>query len=199
MSHLIINQNELISQFGEDAELKELILHFESEYKKIGEVVCKIKVNELPLTEDQELKLASTQVKHIDSFELETENTNLLLIDVLEKWKEEIPQLILSADSTAQKIRFKGIEHAYISFSQFIDACHLLVSSLSSIRTLIENEGTLNLYNWQESEKKLWTIFNDLMEACNSKNNNVIADIIEYDLADTLQRWLDLLSLIHKN
>jgi hypothetical protein len=196
MSHLLIQQNELVHQFGADTELIDLISHFEQEFEKKGEVICKVRVNDLPLNEAEEKKFGSTPIKYIQSFEIETENPGELIYDVLFKWKSELPTLIASADNISQKMRFNGLESSYLHFSQFIDACHFLVSSLASIRTLVGENSLVGVEEWTDAEKLLWRCFDDLMAAFNSKNDTLIADIIEYDLAEALQTWLNLLNKI---
>jgi hypothetical protein len=196
MSHLLIQQNELVNQFGADMELVALINHFEDEFEKKGEVICRVCINDLPLNEEEEKKFGNTPIKYIQSLEIETEDPNQLVIEVLQKWRSDLPSLIASADSIAQKMRFEGLEKTYSHFSQFIDACHLLVSSLASIRTLIGDKSLVQIDEWSTAEKQLWRCFDDLVSAFNTKNENLIADIIEYDLANALQTWLNLLNKI---
>jgi hypothetical protein len=196
MSHLLLQQNELIQKFGTEMELVDLINHFENEFEKKGEVICRVHINDLPLNEEEELRFGNTQIKYIQRFELETEDPNQLIIDVLQKWQTDLPLLITSSDSIAQNIRFEGLEKSYTQFSQFIDTCHLLVSSLASIRSLVSENSPVQISNWTTAEKQLWTCFDDLVSAFNTKNDNLIADIIEYDLANALQTWLNLLKQI---
>jgi hypothetical protein len=196
MSHLLIEQNELVHQFGAEMELVELINHFEHEFEKKGEVICRVRINDLPLNEAEEKKFGNTPLKYIQTFEVETEDPNQLVMDVLKKWKSDLPSLIASSDNISQKMRFKGLEASYIHFSQFVDACHLLVSSLASIRTLVGEKSLVQIEEWADAERKLWRGFDDLVTAFNTKNENLIADIIEYDLADALQTWLNLLNKI---
>lgn len=198
MSHILIQQSELVNQFGGDMELTALISHFENEFEKKGEVVCKVRINELPLNEAEEIKFGSTPLKYIQSFEIETENPNQLLMDVLIRWQQELPTLIKLADHVADRVRFDGLEKTYTQFSRLIDACHLFVSSLTSIRTLLGDKNSITLEQWNEAEKKLWRCFDDLMSAFNSKNDNLIADIIEYEMAATFQTWLSLLNSLQE-
>jgi hypothetical protein len=95
-------------------------------------------------------------------------------------------------------MRFDGLENSYNQFSHFIDSCHFLVSSLTSIRTLVDENSLIQIDEWASAEKLLWRCFDDLMSAFNSKNDNLIAEIIEYDLAQALQTWLGLLNKIQE-
>jgi hypothetical protein len=198
MSHLLIQQDELVNQFGGDMELTALISHFESEFEKKGEVVCRVRINDLPLNEAEEIKFGTTPLKLIQSFEIETENPNQLLVDVIFRWQHELPNLITLTDQVSDRVRFDGLEKSYLQFSKLIDACHWFVSSLTSIRTLLTEKNMGDLEKWNEAEKKLWRAFDDLMSAFNSKNSNLIADIIEYELATTLHAWLTLFNIIQE-
>lgn len=194
MSHLNLDQNELLKVFGPESNLKYIIDHYEEEFQKKGEVICRIHLNELHLSEDDETRLQDTPISEIKSLAVDTENPISLFNDVLSYWKLHIPALIASADHLSQSLRFKSIDQSAVELSKFIDQCHLLVNSLNSINSLCQHRS-LNLPNrWSDSEVKLWKAFNELLDTFNNKNTAIMADIIEYDLGDSLQTWLEVLS-----
>lgn len=194
MSHLSLDQNELLKVFGPDSNLKYIITHYEEEFQKRGEVICRIHVNELHLSEDDETRLQNTPISEIKTLSVDSENPMALFNDVLSYWKLHIPSLIAASDHLSQSLRFKSIDQSAVELSKFIDQCHLLVNSLNSINSLCQHRSLHLPARWSSSEVKLWKAFNELLNTFNNKNTSVMADIIEYDLGDALQTWLEVLS-----
>lgn len=194
MSHITLNRDDLLKLFTVETALDQIIRYYESQFEQKGEVICRIKLNDLQLSEEDEQKFADMPLSKINSFEVETENPNQLFHDVLNYWKAHLPLLIQSADQLAQNIRFKRIEENALELSQFIDQCHMLVNSLGSIHSLCQHRSIPLSDRWSASELKLWMAFNELLDSFSSKNFSEMADAIEYDLADTFQTWLEILS-----
>lgn len=194
MSHLSLDQKELLKLFGPDSALNMIIQHYEEEFQKKGEVICRIHLNELNLSEDDEHRLKNTPISEIKKLEVDTENPLQLYNDVLEYWKRHLPQLVLTSDKISQSLRFKSIDQSAVELSRFIDQCHLLVNSLNSINSLCQHRSMALPPHWSQTEMKLWKAFNELLDSFNSKNTSVMADIIEYDLADSLQSWLSVIA-----
>lgn len=193
MSHLILNQNELLKTFKTSTTLKDIINHFEKKMIDVGEVVCRVSINELSLSSDDEGRFADTSVSEINSLEIESENPKLLLTNVLEDWKKGIPEIIKSVDKTSEKMRFHGFDSAVSSFNSIIDACQFLVESLSYVGIMLKQQGAQPTEKWLLLEKNLNDSFHSLVQACENKNSSLIADILEYDLANSLQNWLEWL------
>jgi hypothetical protein len=193
MSHLILNQSELLRTFKTTTTLKDIISHFEKKMIDVGEVVCRVSINELSLSSDDESRFAETSVSEIRSLEIESENPKLLLTNVLEDWKKGIPEIIKSVDKTSEKIRFQGFDSVVSSFNSIIDACQFLVESLSYVGIMLKQQGNQPTDKWLILEKNLNDSFSNLVQACENKNSSLIADILEYDLANALQNWLDWL------
>jgi len=196
MSQLNLNQNELLEVFDKSTELNYIIKHYEEEFQKLGEVICRISINELPLTEDDEKRFWCTPVSEIKSLKVDTENPIQLFKDVLSYWSTHLPHLINSSDHLAQSIKFKSMDQCAKELSDFIDHCHLLVNSLNSIGSLCQHRSYDLPAQWNSSELKLWKSFNELLDSFNNKNTRLMAEIIEYDLADSLQTWYEVLSQI---
>ncbi len=194
MSHLSLNQEDLLKVFEPQTELDFIIRHFEAEFEQKGEVICRIRLNDLNLTEDDEMRFRDTPLSKIQSLEVDTENPYQLFKDVLSYWKTHLPSLIKSADRLSQNLRFKSLDQSAYDLSQFIDQSHLLVNSLNSISSLCQHRAITLPERWSPSELKLWMAFNELLDSFNDKNSGVMADTIEYDLADSLQTWLEVLS-----
>lgn len=194
MSHLSLNQEELLRVFTPQTELDSIIRYYETEFEQRGEVICRIRINDLNLTEDDEQRFRETPLSKIQRLEVDTEDPYQLFKDVLSYWKTHLPSLIITADHLSQNLRFKSLDQSASDLSQFIDQSHLLVNSLNSISSLCQHRDIKLPDQWNPSEKKLWLAFNELLDSFNLKNTSIMADTIEYDLADSLQTWLEVLS-----
>ncbi len=196
MSHLNLNQGELLEVFESTTELNRIIQYFEEKFQKMGEVICRISLNDLILSEDDEKRFWSTPLSEIKSLAVDTENPTQLFKDVLQYWLVHLPTLINASDKLSQSLKFKSLDQSAVELSQFIDQCHLLVNSLNSISALCQHRSFMLPADWNSSELKLWKAFNELLEYFNNKNTRTMAEIIEYDLADALQNWYEVLSQI---
>ncbi len=148
MSHLNLDHSELLQVFGPYSDLKSIIHHFEEEFQKKGEVICRIHVNELHLSEEDENRLKDTPISEIKTLSVDTENPLLLFKDVLTYWKQHLPHLIESSDQLSQHLRFKAIDQCAMELSKFIDQCHLLVNSLNSINSLCQHRRGIGSRCW---------------------------------------------------
>lgn len=196
MSHLSLNQGELMQVFDSTTDLNSIIKHYENQFQLKGEVICRIKVNELVLTEDDETRLKNTPLAQINCLEVETENPLQLFKDVLMYWTTHLPNLINASDKLSLSLRFKSLDQSALELSQFIDQCHLLVNSLNSISSLCQHRSLPLPPEWSSTELALWKAFNELLDSFNNKNTRIMADIIEYDLAGSLQNWQEVLTKI---
>lgn len=193
MSHLVLNQDQLLQIFEPQTELDSIIRHYESEFEKKGEVICRIKLNDLHLSEEDEHRFSSTPIAKIQNLEVATENPNQLYQEVLDYWKQHLPTLVQRADALSENLRFKSLDQNAFELSQFIDQCQLLVNSLNSISSLCQHRNIPLPARWTPTELKLWMAFNELLDSFSEKNTNLMADSIEYDLAESLQIWQEIL------
>lgn len=194
MSHLSLNQEELLRVFAPNTDLDAIIRHYEAEFEQKGEVICRIRLNDLNLSEEDEHRFKDTPLANIHSLEVDTENPYQLFNEVLTYWKTHLPSLITSADRLSQNLRLKSLDQSAFDLSQFIDQSHLLVNSLNSISSLCQHREIQLPEKWNPTELKLWMAFNELLDSFNEKNTNQMADTIEYDLAHSLQIWSDVLA-----
>lgn len=197
MNQISLKQSELVAQFGEVGNLASIIEFYEKKFEAKGEVICRVSLNNLDLSEADEAKFGQITITDIQSLSIATENTGKLTHGIVNDWIANLPELIKSADQVAQQIRLKGFSNSLTSFAQIIDACQLLVSSLSALKSVLLQSQSIDLQQWEMAESKLKTSFDQVMEACQMNNETELADIIEYDLADSLTDWQRVLSKVY--
>lgn len=194
MNQFRLTKNEIISRFGKETHLEAIIQLLEKDLEKRGEVVCRVSINDMKLSEDDEKKFAFVAASEIQELIIESENPDIIFKQLLEDWTKGIPDMIKLADKLAARLRFDGIEEALFDFTQLIDSCHLLVNSLDSIRGIFESKKRKLPEGWKHLEANLQKAFHSLMDSWQTKNDQDMANIIEFDIADNLQSWVGLLN-----
>lgn len=193
------SKNELNEKFTENVVLAQIIKSLENEAKAEGKVICSIVVNKIRLSEEDEVRLCDTPISDIDELSFTVNSPNDLVVNLIEDWQEFIPQMMEQIDQVSSEIRFHGLERNLKRFSEIIDACRYLVSSLEQVAVYVRrNFPTYNLSRWEKEEHVIGKVVKDMTVAFEAHNLNELADIMEYDLNNSLQGWLEMLQL-HSN
>ena len=188
-----ITQADLEQTYFDCETLSDLILSLENDFQKRGEVVCQVIINGMPLQESDESKLGQTRMHELKTVEVRSEKPSALLIDILANWEAELPKMIRHSDQLAQGLRQRGPEGQYTSFVQLIDSCQFLTESLVSMDSIVDMGLFLDRAVWLGNEKIMTEAVGQALTAFEKKDFSVLADVLEYDLANALQSWFDLL------
>ncbi len=198
MSHILLNRQQMNERFPDTTTLAVAIKYFESEFQKVSEVVCLIKINGMALTEADEIKYAEVKLSELDSLEISSRTPEDILGEIVSNWLVEIPKMIETNDKLAQELRFKGPEGHLKSLISLIDNCQLLVDSMISIQSLFQSFAAVQSKSWKESQQMAAAAISEGLTAFQAKDYNLMADVLEYDLGHSLQIWLELLQNISK-
>lgn len=194
MRSTLLQQSQLDQTHFNCETLAELIRSIETDFQSRGEVICQIIINDLPLHESDEARLAMTHISEIHKVEVKSAKPSQLLIDILQNWESEFPKMIEMADQLSTDLRLKGTEGGqYTAFVQLIDSCQFLIESLVSMDAILETDQFLNRQVWIESEKLMTHAVGQALQAFEAQDFTLLADVLEYDLANALQSWSDLL------
>ncbi len=190
MTEITFTKDELKDRFNETTDLGEIIEHLENDFYGRNELVCKVSVNGLSLSEEDEYRLKNTMLVEIENLTLQTENAETLKFDLMKNWDQLIPSLVKLSEQLSEAIRFEGLENSYRSFVDLVEACQFLVSSLDSLKSIMTPEEKQRLTeNWDNDEKKLNQLTIEIFKAFESKDEALLADLIEYELIESLQIW----------
>ena len=185
---------EQIKQIGFDCtNLKDLVKVFEEQFQDQGEVICQFIINGMALQEDDEARLSQTQIEEIQKLEIKSEKPTALLFEVLKNWQSEIPRIIEQVDGLAQTLRLKGPDGHYTAFVDLIDSCQFLIESLVSMDAVIDIGLFLDRMTWALNEKEMARAMGQALDSFQKKDYAMLGDVLEYDLANSLQSWFDLL------
>ncbi|PWU14773.1 MAG: hypothetical protein C5B49_12665 [Bdellovibrio sp.] len=188
---------ELKNLYPERAHLGEVFKAVEDDSRTKGEFICQFRVNGMSLPEAEEKKADQMSLADVDFVEILADTPENLLTAVISNWVEDLPKLISRVDDLALALREKGLQTQYTPFVKAIDQCQFLIDSLISIRSFPIAADVVQSPKWDECERTTVQAVEESMQSFEKKDSNWLADVIEYDLANSLQNWLELMRELH--
>jgi hypothetical protein len=80
-------------------------------------------------------------------------------------------------------------------FVQVMGDCQLLTEALVALRPYLHKSDDLLTGNkWSESEAQFLKTLRELVVAYEAGDRMLVSDVLEYELSNTLDQWLDFLS-----
>ena len=187
-------KNEIETNFFDCKVLGEVFKKIESELETFGYVVCQYQVNGLSFSEGDEAKFAELKTEEIFQIEFKFETPTILLTSVLKNWLEEIPRMVEQSDALVLEMKTNGLKGNYSKLVQLVDNCQTLVDSLISLRSIIQVKNFGIEERWQLQENAFAITISETLAAFEKKDFTLMADVIEYDVAEGLNKWASLLS-----
>jgi hypothetical protein len=183
----------LSQKYGNLKNLKDLFQEVEREFYQTDEVVCRFIIDGHEVEESAESRLGETGVDQINTLEVHVQTVEKVISAVIENWIERMPQLIVSTENLSKHIRFNGSDGSLPFFVELIDNCQLLVESLMSISSVLQSKLSTIDEKWRTCEKSMAQVIGEALLAFEKKDYNQLSDVLEYDLANSLQTWQELL------
>lgn len=196
MKEIDISLETMRERFTGETSLKDLFVSIEEELQNEGFVVCQYVLNGMNLTEDDEQRLGVSKLVEVRELKVKYETPSALFGEILKGWIDEIPGLIKQADELAATARAMELDTKMPRFIRFVENAQLLVESLISVRAVVNLEGFGVLPEWEKVEREFNVAIGEALESFRAKDMNLLADVLEYDTADGLQKWFDLLNRI---
>jgi len=193
----VVTRKEIEVQFGQAADLGQLMKALEQEFSKKGQVICQFKLNGMSLTEADEHRLANIGLGEVEIIEIDSESPDALMFGLLDNWTLELPKLIENAEALAKSIKFEGIEGKLKAFVELLDTCQFLMDSLMSLERVVSDfqsrqiQSPIGLEPWLMAEKVTADAIGEALKAFEKKDFVLLAEVLEYDLPHSLQVWLD--------
>ena len=186
MNQISYSPNDIQSFQSTVENLGQAFLGIENELKKTGNVVCQFIVNGHRLREEEEIKMSQIPIGQIQEIIVEYQSEKEVLASVLQGWVQSLPLLIQEIDRLSQTIKFQGIEGSLQAFSRVIENCQLLTNTLVSLREIDNNQS------WVDAERSMGFAVLQALKAFEKKQFNELAEVLEYDLAHSIQMWLEI-------
>lgn len=193
MEKYSIQVNELLKVYSKDTMLKYIFRDIEQELKFEDQVVCQFIVNGIELHESEEAKFSELSLNDISTLEYLSEDSDIILQDVVENWLKALPEMVIHTEELAKEIRTQGIKGKVKKVYDLIENCDFLISSLISLKQILKNklaDTHLNCQNIEENNRKA---IKEAFEAIKAKNFDQFSYILEYDLINCFDQWQNFL------
>ncbi|MGE0763286.1 MAG: hypothetical protein AB7N80_08410 [Bdellovibrionales bacterium] len=178
------------------SSLKDLVAQIETQVRSKGRVVCSVAVNGLHLNEADELRLGSTLKQDIDFIEVEIEQPDHLLRSTVVSQIELMQEIDRVAQAAAEAFRQLDLSRGHDLLISMLDGCRWFTDSLVALRDVLRSLNTegMNVEDWKKAETELHAVLSQVLAAVESSDRVLLADILEYELANSLEKWHELLS-----
>jgi hypothetical protein len=199
MKPISLTSAQVLSLKNSCKNIEELIKQVEIDQQKEGYVVCQFIINGIKLSDTDEIRMKSLNISDLESVTLLVAKPETLLREIIQNWKNEIPKIIAHADGLSSLIRERGIESQIHSFIQLIESCQLLVQSLISLSNVMDTQKIFETGQWYINEKLLAEAIGETLKVFDQRDSKILADVIEYDLANSLFSWLEIFEILEQH
>lgn len=189
MERFRIDGEALRRHYQTDVSLRQVFADIERELHLEKRVVCKYIVNGLSLEEHDEIRFAEISLSEIQTLEYLSERTEFLAVEVLQGWIQSIPELTAHADRLARGLRSLQGVGVQKPFHDWVQNCEFLVESVISLRSLLGDRALATQTQWDEAERLTQRSVSQALRYMENKEFVLLADLIEYDLCQSLDLW----------
>ncbi|OQW50320.1 MAG: hypothetical protein A4S09_00565 [Proteobacteria bacterium SG_bin7] len=195
MKTLRWSHSQILSDFSDCENLRDLIDAIELKCKASSALVCSIRVNGMTLEEEDETRFANTMLKVVNEIEVEVGNITEIVEGIFVNYINWIPYLREVAEDVAESLRAGNMNVAQRGINEMTDALTDLVNSLIELKkTKTSVPQITQMGDIDKLEGALVKIVKELTGAFESSDYVLAADVVEYDLnnlLDDLKTWVD--------
>jgi hypothetical protein len=163
--------------FPQSWTLQELISHMEQLADTEGCVVCQIRVNDLNLTEADERRLQATPVTQIQTFTAYGDTRLRVAAQALEGFLKALPELEKRTLGLVERLRTEGLRATVMP--DFVQ----VISDLEAVNRLF--------HRLEIPIGSLQQLVNSIVQAFETGDAVLVADLLEYELTQHFQSWQD--------
>jgi hypothetical protein len=194
MERFKVTGSELREFYKANVDLARVFYDIESDLRATNSVVCRYVVNGLEISEDDEVRFGSVSLEQIETLEYQTEDNNVIVKSVLRGWIEALPELMEQTENLCKRVRVQGFQGHLKAISDLVENCEFLIDSVISLKVLLGDRYLIGCHTiWLNVEAESKKAVLQALHALENKNFVLLADVLEYDLNNVLQMWLDKL------
>lgn len=200
MERFKVTGAELRNFYNGNVELARVFSDIENDLRATNQVVCRYVVNGLEISEADEARFRSVSLEQVETLEYLTENSRDIVSTVLQGWIEALPELIQRTDNLSKRMRAQGLSGLLKSIHDLVQNCEFLIDSVISLKELMGDQLLVQSpVNWIKAEEESKRTVLEALRALENKDFVLLADVLEYDLNNVLQMWLDHLRTMEKS
>lgn len=192
------NHERLLDDFPECTCLSEILNEISQQAWKQKSVICEIQLNNQFLSEEEEVKLAEKRVEQIQSLQISTQTTEELLKSSVKSYIQFIPQIKKAAIDCSEDFREQNVSEGSGRFTDVLDGCRWMTDALTLLKTNMQKwDAFLEMGpEWSVMEAKYSHAVHEIVKAYESNDTQLLADILEYELSNSLDGWVEVFEKI---
>lgn len=200
MERFKVTGEELRNFYQENIELGRVFSDIEHDLRSTNQVVCRYIINGLEIKESDEARFATVTLADIETLEYLTENSRDIKSIVLKGWIEALPELMENTEKLAKRIRVQGFSGLLKPIHDLVQNCEYLIDSTITIKATMGDQFLVSSpVDWYKAEEQSKKTVSEALRALENKDFVLLADVLEYDLNNVLQMWLDHLRVLEKS
>lgn len=199
MDRFKVSGADLRNFYNENVSLGRVFSDIEHDLRSTNQVVCRYIINGLEINECDEARFSAVKLDEVETLEYLTENSRDLISLVLKGWIESLPELMKKTENLTQRMRVQGISGLLKPIHDLVQNCEFLIDSIMTIKVTMGDQflGSTPI-DWSKAEKLSKETVTEAVRAMENKDFVLLADILEYDLNNVLQMWLEHLRVLEK-
>lgn len=199
MERFKVDGSDLRNFYNNTTPLAQVFRDIEQDLRAGNQVVCRYIVNGMEIAEADEARFSTVTLDQVDTLEYLAENSKDLIGLVMRGWIEALPEMVRKTESVSQRIRVQGFSGMYKSIHDLVQNCEFLIDSILSLRELMGDQqlGGSSI-DWFKSEQASQKTVKEALHALENKDFVLLADVLEYDLNNVLQMWLENLKSLER-
>ncbi|WP_374077666.1 hypothetical protein [Bdellovibrio bacteriovorus] len=200
MERFKVSGQDLRNFYQENIALGRVFSDIEQDLRSTNQVVCRYIVNGLEIAEADEARFATVTLEEIETLEYLTENSRDITSIVLKGWIDALPELIQNTEHLAQRMRVQGLSGLLKPIHDLVQNCEYLIDSTMTIKATMGDQFLVaSPVDWFKAEEESKKTVTEALRALENKDFVLLADVLEYDLNNVLQMWLDHLRVLEKS
>ena len=181
---------EIEAQFSNCPTLRDVIQQLEGQAWEEGHVVCEVRINGIHLTEKEEQQFGDASSKIINSLEILTRTPEELVQEALTSYQDFLPEIKQMSIECSEKFREQDSQQ----FTGVLEGCRWFTDAIVLLKNNVEawGQNSPKDYGWQECEVNYTQVVKGLLVAFEAQDYSLVADLLEYELTNCLDGWLEL-------
>lgn len=199
MDRFKVTSEELRNFYNENVPLSQVFGDIEQDLRATNQVVCRYIINGLEINECDEARFSTVKLDEIETLEYLTENSRDLIALVLKGWIDSLPELMKKTENLTQRMRVQGLSGLLKPIHDLVQNCEFLIDSIVTIKATMGDQflGACPI-DWGKAESSSKQAVSQAVHALENKDFVLLADVLEYDLNNVLQIWLEHLRVLEK-
>jgi hypothetical protein len=193
------SQDELKEEFANCKTVSEVIGAIEESFERKGHVLCEITINGMVFHDDDEIKFGQNSMNEIKDLEIKTSQPTMLIGEAKESAIAYLDRVKESAINCSELFREGNEQDGYEVLCDIIDAIQWSMETLKQIRRVAMSipdagDDSAVISEWETASKTLFSVSSQLLQCFEANDVVLLADLLEYDLSNIIEKWQGLLS-----